>query len=258
MGFRNPITSLRADQITGQLEGTQIAADAIDGKVITGATVQTAASGPRVALEPGWASDVHLYVGDAQESAPGTVRSALLYGGGPADLPATQITSPRLNGHTDASLTLHGASRDGSGSSQAVVTAGEIALNGPTFATELTVSGKVSAGVPVSLTPFSPISAVTGSVVRIGGHVIATLLFTFNAPPTMFVAFASIPVADSPPKPFGGFGIAHGVARNETRGGVGFARVLNDGVLGRLMLAEGAPTILAGDQLSFSAAWIAN
>jgi hypothetical protein len=44
------VTSLPASSITGQITGSQIAADAIDGKTITGATLQTAASGQRVVL----------------------------------------------------------------------------------------------------------------------------------------------------------------------------------------------------------------
>lgn len=50
MSFRNPLHQLPASAITGQITGSQIAPTAIDGMTITGAIVQTAASGARVVL----------------------------------------------------------------------------------------------------------------------------------------------------------------------------------------------------------------
>ena len=63
MGFRNPITSLSASQITpgelpagvilpdGSVTGTKLAADAIDGMVVTGATVRSSGAGNRTVLD---------------------------------------------------------------------------------------------------------------------------------------------------------------------------------------------------------------
>lgn len=61
MAFRNPVRSLPASAITGQIVGTQIAANsiatehlrvnALDGKVITGSTIRTSATGPRIVLD---------------------------------------------------------------------------------------------------------------------------------------------------------------------------------------------------------------
>lgn len=56
MGFRSPITSLRADQITAGELGPDvvahsIAAGAIDGQVITGAVVRSSSGGDRVQLD---------------------------------------------------------------------------------------------------------------------------------------------------------------------------------------------------------------
>lgn len=57
MPFRDPVTTLPADAITGPIQGSQLAADAIDGMVITGATVRTSAGYPRIELAP----DGNLY-----------------------------------------------------------------------------------------------------------------------------------------------------------------------------------------------------
>lgn len=63
MAFRNPITSLPASAITGEINGdqiapgtitgTQLAPTAADGMTITGAILQTADSGNRVVIEEG-------------------------------------------------------------------------------------------------------------------------------------------------------------------------------------------------------------
>ncbi|MGW4205018.1 hypothetical protein [Streptomyces sp. NPDC004726] len=52
MPFRNPTTTLPADAIEGPIQGSQLAADAIDGKVITGSTVRTSATGRRIVMTP--------------------------------------------------------------------------------------------------------------------------------------------------------------------------------------------------------------
>lgn len=62
--FRNPVTSLPASAITGQIGGSQLAADAIDGKTITGALIRSAATANRVEIsstEPGGFAEIDLY-----------------------------------------------------------------------------------------------------------------------------------------------------------------------------------------------------
>jgi hypothetical protein len=70
MGFRNPVRTIPADGIIGPIQGTQLAADAIDGKVITGATVRTSAGYPRIELAP----DGNLYFYTAAGQDPGMIR----------------------------------------------------------------------------------------------------------------------------------------------------------------------------------------
>ena len=80
MAFRNPLAGdLIFDPLTGQLkvnaadiigfiEGSQLAADSIDGKTITGATIRTAAVGARWEMgEEGFGSYLFGYGGDPLE-----------------------------------------------------------------------------------------------------------------------------------------------------------------------------------------------
>lgn len=98
MAFRNPVRYLPADHIVGQIQGTQLAADAIDGKVITGATVQTAATGRRIVMAPDGAT--YYYTGAAGELDPGRIQPV-----GGAN-PSIGLYGPRLDEMEDYGLEL--------------------------------------------------------------------------------------------------------------------------------------------------------
>jgi hypothetical protein len=70
--FRDPVTTLPADAITGPIQGSQLAADAIDGKTITGATVRTgdATTYPRIEMPP----DGNLYFYPAPGMDPAVIK----------------------------------------------------------------------------------------------------------------------------------------------------------------------------------------
>jgi hypothetical protein len=115
--FRNPVTSLPATAITGQITGPQIAAGAItadkidvnalNGKTITGSTVQTAATGRRIVMAPD--GNLYLYTGASGEFNPaeiftdGSSKSMQLLG---PDFGATQygLTLTNSFGTSTASL----------------------------------------------------------------------------------------------------------------------------------------------------------
>jgi hypothetical protein len=117
MAFRNPVTSLPASSITGQITGPQIAAGAItadkidvnalNGKVITGSTVQTAASGRRIVLAPD--GNLYLYTGASGEFNPaeiftdGSSKSLQLLG---PDFGATEYGLTLTNSFGTSSATL--------------------------------------------------------------------------------------------------------------------------------------------------------
>jgi hypothetical protein len=114
MAFRNPLTSLPASAITGQIVGTQITdgaittpklavgaitadkidANALNGKTITGSVVQTAASGNRVVITSGsrgaaTAGEIDLYTGDG--GAPAVIAA---YGSADGTTPGLKLTAP--------------------------------------------------------------------------------------------------------------------------------------------------------------------
>lgn len=130
MAFRNPARWLPATRITGQISGSQLKADAIDGKVITGATVRTSAGFPRIQLDP----DGNLYFYTAADQDPGR----LIVDGEAGTL---QLTGPNGEG-VDFGLTLQNAF----GATTTTIDTDEVA-----------VIGKLSAGNiawgSVSITP---------------------------------------------------------------------------------------------------------
>lgn len=94
MTFRNPVTSLRADQITpgvlpegvllepgavlpGELGpdvyARRVTAGAVDGLVITGATIRTAAAGRRLQIDNADRDRLKFYSGDPSELVPGLI-----------------------------------------------------------------------------------------------------------------------------------------------------------------------------------------
>ena len=133
MGFRNPVTTLPATAITGQITGSQLAADAIDGKTVTGAVLQTAHTPPNIQLVPETAFAVldtqgaPFYPpglvynsGDPLEQTPGYLVSyaGTQVGGGPV----TELAAPDLTTTRDtARIQLTGAGRGATASVTDVV-----------------------------------------------------------------------------------------------------------------------------------------
>ncbi|MEV4557779.1 hypothetical protein AB0K51_12355 [Kitasatospora sp. NPDC049285] len=88
MAFDNPITTLPGSAITGPIDGgqlidgsvvgTKLSADAIDGKVITGAVIRTTAGTPRIQLQ---SSDNTLTAEDGTTSFAQLTPGKLLFGG---------------------------------------------------------------------------------------------------------------------------------------------------------------------------------
>jgi hypothetical protein len=74
VAFNDPVDTLPASAITGQIQGSQLAADSIDGKTITGALIRTGTA-PAARLEMGPVAlgvpQLTGYTGDTRESTPG-------------------------------------------------------------------------------------------------------------------------------------------------------------------------------------------
>jgi hypothetical protein len=74
VAFNDPVDTLPASAITGQIQGSQLAADSIDGKTITGALIRTGTA-PTARLEMGPVAlgvpQLTGYTGDTRESTPG-------------------------------------------------------------------------------------------------------------------------------------------------------------------------------------------
>lgn len=144
MGFRNPVLTAEDPDAralaaaaaedaaaakflaeNGIIPGSRLAADAIDGKTITGATIRTAAAGARVELRSDQANRIRGYTGDAAETTPGSFDTGLLLGtkfdgatstdvpnpGG--DRPFWRWTPPALGARNaaEASITAYGRAR---------------------------------------------------------------------------------------------------------------------------------------------------
>lgn len=130
MAFRNPARWLPADRITGQISGSQLKADAIDGKVITGATVQTAASGRRIVLAPD--GNTYWYTGTAGEFAPARIQTEA------GANPSLSLFGPLMDSGTEdygLKLTLSG-----------VDTSALINTNTTTVVGDMNVAGNFKAG----------------------------------------------------------------------------------------------------------------
>jgi hypothetical protein len=81
--------------VNGTITGSSLSADAIDGKVITGATFQTAATGKRWILSGSNQNQLKAYSGDPLESSPG-----LLIIDSVGGFPTVSLTGPRITGST--------------------------------------------------------------------------------------------------------------------------------------------------------------
>lgn len=161
MAFRNPITSLPASAITGQITGTQIAdgsittpkltagaitadkldANALNGKVITGSTIQTSVGGRRVVMAaPGTTS---WYTGSPLEANPGRIEPV----GG--FMPALGLFGPRM----DAGLQDYGLElRQNGASTEALVTTDETTIVGNANVASIFTAGNMAWG-SIQITP---------------------------------------------------------------------------------------------------------
>lgn len=143
MAFRNPTHTLPADRITGQIQGKQLAADAIDGKVITGATVRTSAGYPRIELAP----DGNLYFYPAAGMDPGLIRVD-------GDAGTLQLIGPN-GGGVEYGVTFQKAF----GSSSATLDTDQVVVTGGLFADNYR-TGRVTITPSAANTPTS--TTITG------------------------------------------------------------------------------------------------
>jgi hypothetical protein len=127
MAFRNPVHTLPASRITGQIQGSQLAADAIDGKLITGATIRTAASGHRILLAA--SGNQYFYTGAVNEVHPARID--------PDASGILGIYGPRMDEMLDYGLTLKMTGAD---------TTAVLDVNSTTIVGDAHVGGKFSAG----------------------------------------------------------------------------------------------------------------
>ncbi|GAO08682.1 hypothetical protein TPA0598_04_03180 [Streptomyces lydicamycinicus] len=105
------------DIAAGSVRAEHLDADAVNGKTVTGAVVQTATAGPRLVLNPA-SSDgqpaLEMYSGSRAEIAPGRVRSGVLDMGSWLQ-PQITVDSPLVGG-SRADITLRSPAMDGQGS----------------------------------------------------------------------------------------------------------------------------------------------
>ncbi|MEU0788024.1 hypothetical protein ABZ341_41660 [Streptomyces sp. NPDC006173] len=139
MAFRNPVRSLPADRITGQIQGSQLAADAIDGKVITGSTIRTGLPGTtRILLAP--SGNLYFYTGNPDEVYPARID--------PDASGKIGVYGPRMDDILDYGLTLKMAGTD---------TTATLDVDKTTVVGDLDVGGEFHAGNmrwgTVSVTP---------------------------------------------------------------------------------------------------------
>lgn len=130
MGFKNPL-NLPPGSITGSL----LAADAIDGKTITGAFIRTAATGTRWEIDsPGHSDEIRGYTGHVAETFPAYIQvspssGGLLYLQGPdlgAGSPSIQLAPGGALVTADQGVTLVG---NAAGTAYVLVDPNGIALN---------------------------------------------------------------------------------------------------------------------------------
>ena len=187
MSFRDPITSLPAAGITGKILGTQLDADAINGKTITGALFRTDTGQPghlrRLEMDAGTGSagDLRFYTGLATETAPGhlTMTDAIVA------LSAPVIDSRNT---TAATITLLGSDPGSAqGLSSAQISADIMTLpgiqTGYIDAEFKTIMGSI---VSTSMRPSTAqiLTAETTTVATFAGLTTAGPAVTFTAPPS--------------------------------------------------------------------------
>ncbi|MFK0279557.1 beta strand repeat-containing protein [Streptomyces sp. NPDC090499] len=168
-------TQLAAGAVTataiaaGTITADKLDASAINGKTITGATVQTAATGQRLVLNPD--GTLYLYTGDAAETAPGKI---VAEGG---SYPALRLRAPDNSSKTGAEIVMWTAP-DGSSEyaigqfrvSRTAAGADSISLYGGELDIGTAYAEKVSAGnIKCGRVTITPSAANTPTSVTVTG-----------------------------------------------------------------------------------------
>ncbi|MFG2408739.1 hypothetical protein ACGFR8_31235 [Streptomyces brevispora] len=140
----------------GAITADKLDATAINGKTITGSTVQTAASGRRIKL--GSDGNLYLHTGASAEKAPGRIATA-------PDSQAMQIIGPQVDTSIEYGLTL----QDSFGVQSVDIAADQTTIHGR-FYTDCIITGTVTitptaANTPTSLT-VTGLGPLPGSVHR--------------------------------------------------------------------------------------------
>lgn len=201
MGFRNPLTSMAllefpTSGLTGVIQGSQLAADAIDGKTITGALIRTAATGQRIEIDSVADGQFRFYTGIFEESE-GRLRTFADAGRNCAEL-----TPPKPAGSIAPTLTLR--SRIGSLLSNR---ASVIALDADTITLTVpagervivnantTIAGSIAATTVISSTDQRGTVTFPPATIAAGGSsfIPVTAAPAFPTAPTVMVALANAP-----------------------------------------------------------------
>lgn len=149
MGFRNPVLTAvdpvardTADQAlteatTGIIPGTRLAADAIDGKTVTGATLQTAKTGARIVIDSVEQDRVHFYSGATAEAAPGRIYGSWTPGetSSGKDQGSLYLAPPQVGTTVavpETGISILGQTRDQASRGQIIVT-GPMTVDTPTL-----------------------------------------------------------------------------------------------------------------------------
>ncbi|MFF1600837.1 beta strand repeat-containing protein [Streptomyces mirabilis] len=132
----------------GAITATKLDAAAINGKVITGATVQTTASGRRIVLSPD--GNLYLYTGAPSEHAPGRIAMD-------TDAQVMQIIGPQVNTAIEYGLTL----QDTFGTQNVDISADQTTVHG------LFSSDSIRTG-SVSITPSAPNTPTAFTITGLG------------------------------------------------------------------------------------------
>ncbi|MFI0929634.1 hypothetical protein ACH4TP_37785 [Streptomyces sp. NPDC021012] len=151
-----PALIVADDVADGIITGTKLAADAIDGKTITGATVRTAASGQRITLTP--EGRLYLHSGAPMEVFPAMVLSEVLDVG--AGYGVLKLIGPAYAGTEPPDISLY---MDGTGAKRWDV--GPLLMVQPYGGPyDTIVSGTVSFADPVTVTDDLDVTgALTGT-----------------------------------------------------------------------------------------------
>jgi hypothetical protein len=131
--------SLGAAAVASRVGGTDLTADSIDGKLITGATIQTGTTGGRAVLRPGTSISyglgshvIEMYTGNSSEAFPAEL-IAIADGSNPNDNISLLIAAPEKSGFFGNRAILQLFARDGNTNSQISALAQGMFFQGTNF-----------------------------------------------------------------------------------------------------------------------------